>query len=58
MKKRVFENWKTSLIGLVLLALTISAVVYKYATWDQAMMFVPFCVGLMYVKDTVLKINE
>ena len=58
MKKRVFENWKTSLIGLVLLALTGIAVIYRYATWDQAMLFVPFCIGLIYVKDSVLKPNE
>ncbi len=55
MKKRVFENWKTTFIGIALLIATGAAVAFKVATWEQAVLFVPTCLGLIWVKDSVLK---
>jgi len=55
MKRRVFENWKTTFIGLALLIATGVAVATKLATWEQAMFLLPTCLGLIWVKDSVLK---
>lgn len=55
MKKRVFENWKTSLIGLVLLAGLSYCFYTKLITFDQFMISLPTVFGLIWVKDTVLK---
>ncbi len=55
MKKRVFENWKTTFIGLALLIGTGIAVATKLATWEQAMLLLPTILGMIWVKDTVLK---
>ncbi len=55
MKKRVFENWKTTFIGLALLIWTGIAVATKLATWEQAMLLLPTILGMIWVKDTVLK---
>jgi len=56
MKKRVFENPITTGIGLLLLIATGVAVATKLATWEQGALFAPTCLGLIWVKDSVLKV--
>lgn len=55
MKKRVFENWKTTTIGLVLLTGLCYCFYTKLITFDQFMIALPTVFGLIWVKDTVLK---
>jgi len=57
MKKRVFENPITSIIGVMLLMGTIVAVITKVATWDQGLLMLPTCFGLIWVKDTVIEVD-
>lgn len=55
MKKRVFENWKTTVIGLVLLTGLCYCFYTQLITFDQFMIALPTVFGLIWVKDTVLK---
>lgn len=57
MKARIVKNWKSSLLGIVLLIAALVAVFLNKATWEQFATFVPFCLGLVYVKDTIFKIG-
>lgn len=58
MKDRIFNNWKTSLMGLFLLIFGGVMVYMKIISWESFVAFVPFCLGLIYVKDTILKKND
>lgn len=57
MKKRIINNWKTTVLGIVILAICILAIVYKYATWDEVIGFMTLSGLLAWVKDTIFKIN-
>ena len=57
MKNRVFKNWKTSLLGLVLLIIMTALLFTDRMTWDQFWLTFPTIVGLIYVKDTIFKIE-
>lgn len=57
MKYRVFKNWKTSIIGALLLIIAAVALFTGKATLAEFVAFVPFCLGLIYVKDSVFKIK-
>ena len=57
MKNRVFKNWKTSLLGLVLLIIMTALLFTDRMTWDQFWLTFPTVVGFIYVKDTIFKIE-
>lgn len=57
MKDRVFKNWRTSLLGLALIGVSTAALFMGYATFEQFAAFLPFCLGFIYVKDSVFKLN-
>jgi hypothetical protein len=57
MKERIFNNWKTSILGLILLAITIVLLFMKIITLGEFSSFFPTILGLLYVKDTILQAN-
>lgn len=58
MKKRVICNWKSSVIGLLFLIAAWVAFFLRIATLTEVAAFMPFCLGLIYVKDSIFKINS
>jgi len=57
MKTRIFTNWQTSLLGLLLLIVAIILLFLKIITLGEFTAFFPTILGLLYVRDTVFKIN-
>ncbi|MDD4554893.1 MAG: hypothetical protein PHP04_11870 [Bacteroidales bacterium] len=57
MKERIFNNWKTSLLGLILLIIAVVLLFMKTITLGEFSAFLPTILGLIYVRDTVLKIT-
>ena len=58
MKTRIFSNWRTSLLGLFLLVVTIVLLFLKTITLGEFGAFFPTILGLLYVRDTVFKIKD
>jgi len=57
MKERIFNNLKTSTLGIVLLVLTVVLLFMRIITLGEFSGFFPTILGLLYVRDTILKIN-
>jgi hypothetical protein len=57
MKNRVFNNWKTSLLGLVLLTISAVAMLTGKATLTEFFISIPTILGLIYVKDSIFKVK-
>jgi len=57
MKERIFNNWKTSALGIILLVLAIVLLCMKIITLGEFSGFFPTILGLLYVRDTIFKIN-
>jgi hypothetical protein len=57
MKNRVFKNWKSSILGLVLLGVSITAMLTGKATMTEFYISLPTIIGFIYVKDSVFKVN-
>lgn len=57
MKERIFKNWRTSLVGLALIGIASTALFLKIASFEQFVAFLPFCLGFIYIKDSVFKLN-
>ncbi len=57
LQKRVFKNWKTSLLGVVLLTVALFALLTGKATLTEVAVFLPTCLFLIYARDTFFKIN-
>lgn len=57
MKERIFNNWKTSMLGVIFLVFGGALVWTGRIPWEGFVGFIPFCLGLIYVKDTVLTAN-
>ncbi|NLF44038.1 MAG: hypothetical protein GX587_15195 [Bacteroidales bacterium] len=55
MKNRIFKNPKSSILGLLLLGFACFAVMTGKASLSELIAFAPFCLGLIYVKDSVFK---
>jgi len=51
MKERIFTHWKTTIIGLILLAVGIFLLVTGKATLTEFCVLLPVVLGLMYIKD-------
>lgn len=57
MKERIFNNWKTSALGIILLVLTIVLMCMKIITLGEFSGFFPTILGLLYVQDTVFNVK-
>lgn len=57
MVDRIFQNWKTTSIGLVILTIAGVAVATNKATLTEAGAFLAIGIGLFFTKDGRLK-NE
>lgn len=58
MKERIFNNWKTTALGIILLILTVVLLFRRIITLGEFSAFFPTILGLIYVRDTVLKITS
>ena len=56
MRSRLLENWKTSLLGLIIFAACGVAVYTKMATFAEVVGFLTTSGLLMWVKDTIFKV--
>lgn len=57
MKERIFNNWKTTVLGIVLLILAVVLLFMRIITLAEFSAFFPTILGLLYTKDTILKLN-
>ena len=57
MKERIFNNWKTSALGLILLVIAIILLFMRIITLGEFSGFFPTILCLLYVQDTVFKVN-
>ena len=57
MKERIFNNWKTSALGIILLVIAVVLLFMRIVTLGEFSSFFPTILGLLYVRDTILKIN-
>ena len=57
MKNRIFKNKVSSIIGLILLIISGAFFWFGKITWGEFTAFIPFCLGLLWVKDTIFKVN-
>ena len=55
MKTRIVKNWKSSLLGLSLIIIAGAALMTGKCTLTEFGAFLPFALGLIYVKDTIFK---
>jgi hypothetical protein len=58
MKERIFNNWKTTSLGIILLILAVVLLFMRIITLGEFSAFFPTILGLLYVRDTVLKITS
>jgi hypothetical protein len=57
MKTRIFTNWRTSVLGLVLLIVALVLLFTRIITLAEFGAFFPTILSLLYVQDTVFQIN-
>ena len=57
MKERIFNNWKTSALGIILLVLAVVLLFMRIITLGEFSSFFPTILGLLYVRDTVFRIT-
>lgn len=57
MKTRIITNWKTTLVGVVIVTLSVLAVVYKYATWSEVVGFMTTAGVMAWARDTFFTVN-
>ena len=51
MKERVFKNWRTSLLGAILIVGILAAVFVGRATLTEAALVLPVAFTLIFIKD-------
>jgi len=51
MKERVFKNWRTSLLGAILIVGALAAVFVGRATLTEAALVLPVAFTLIFIKD-------
>jgi hypothetical protein len=56
-RKRVFSNWKSSLIGIVILVVASAALLIGRASLTEFTALLPVVVGLFWVRDTFFKLD-
>ena len=57
MKNRILRNWRTSLLGLALLLTAIILLFKQIITGSEFIALLPTILGLLYVQDSIFKIN-
>jgi len=57
MKTRILSNWRTSLLGLALLITTIILLFRQIITGGEFIALLPTILGLLYVQDSVFKVD-
>ena len=57
MKERIFNNWKTSALGIILLVIAVVLLFMRIITLGEFSSFFPTILGLLYVKDSIFKIH-
>jgi hypothetical protein len=57
MKTRIFTNWRTSVLGLILLIIATVLLFTRTITLAEFGAFFPTIISLLYVQDTVLQID-
>ncbi len=57
MKTRIFQNWRSTLLGLALLAIIIIMLFMKIIKAGDFITLLPTILGLLYVQDSIFKIN-
>jgi len=58
MKNRILKHWKSSLLGFILLMVAVITYAKGLTTLGELTSFLPFCLGLIYVKDSIFNPNE
>jgi len=58
MKDRIFNNWKTTALGFTLLILAVVLLFVRIITLGEFSAFFPTILGLIYVRDTFLKLTS
>jgi hypothetical protein len=58
MKNRTLKNWKSSLMGVILLSIATVALCTGHATLTEFLAFLPFPLGMIYVRDSIFNINS
>jgi hypothetical protein len=57
MKARLILSWRTSILGIVLLILSVILLFSRYIEFSEFTAFLPTILGLLYVKDSALMKN-
>ena len=55
MKTRIFQNWRTSLLGGALLVIMIILLFMRIVTGGEFTAILPTIMGLLYVPDTIFR---
>ncbi|MEI7983468.1 MAG: hypothetical protein WCI71_17590 [Bacteroidota bacterium] len=58
MKDRILNNWKTTALGFTLLILAVILLFMRIITLGEFSAFLPTILGLIYVRDTFLKLTS
>lgn len=58
LKERTIKNWVSSVVGLSLMIFAGILVWLKTINWTEFIAFLPFCLGMIYVKDTILGVKR
>ena len=58
MKTRVVKNWRTSLLGIILLIVSIVLLSLRIITGGEMIALLPTIVGLILAPDSLLKGNR
>lgn len=58
MKTCIVKNWRTTLLGLVLLAVAISLLYLRILTGGEFIALLPTILGLLFVPDSVFKMQR
>jgi hypothetical protein len=57
MKTRVIQNWQSSVLGVILLILSSTLLGLRIISLSEFAAFFPTILGLLYVRDSVFKVN-
>lgn len=58
LNNRVIKSWQSSLLGLILIIVGLILVYLGKTTLTEFGIFLPTCLMLIYVKDSIFKINS
>ena len=52
---RLVQNWKTTLLGVVVALISLGLVYFEKATLTEVALILPFVITLIWAKDSILK---